>query len=456
MIKKILLQQREYFLSNQTLSIEFRKNALKKLKASMFVYKQDLIDAFAKDYNKCKFDVIGTEFCMVTSEIDYMLKNLNKLSKVKKVRTSLLNFPSKGRILPQPLGIVLIMSPWNYPLQLSLSPLVGAIAAGNTSVVKPSNYCPNVANVIAKILQVFDEKYIATVIGGREKNSELLEQKFDLIFFTGGESVGKLVMKKAAENLTPVCLELGGKTPCIVDKTADLLLAAKRIVWGKFLNAGQTCVSPDFLYVDKEIKDELCKNILMWIKKFYYPNGKLNSDFTHIINDKHVERLQNLIDPNKVLCGGVVQGRAFEPTIMDNVNWNDTIMQEEIFGPILPILTYDNLQNAVNKIRNMSKPLALYFFSQNKQNIQYILNNCHFGGGCINDTVMHLTNDKLPFGGVGESGIGSYHGKKSFETFSHFKSIFIKGKLEINIKFPPYNEKKFNLVTMFTKTRDKK
>lgn len=449
-MKEIIEKQRAFFYSGCTLDVSFRLEQLRKLKQSMEDHQQEIIEAFKKDYNKCEFDVYATEYGMVLAELDYMLKHLKKLVRPKKVRTSITNFPSKGKIFPHPYGVVLIMSPWNYPLQLTLAPLVGALAAGNTAVVKPSNYSSNVSLVISKILDVFDDEYVTTVLGGREQNQQLLDQHFDYIFFTGGDVVGRLVMEKASKNLTPVSLELGGKSPCIVDETADLDIAAKRIAWGKFLNAGQTCVAPDYVLAHKSIYNELLEKIKKNVEAFYYTNGTLNNDFPYIINDRHVERLMGLIDQDKLFYGGKKEGRQIEPTILANVTYDDPVMQEEIFGPILPVLSFESLDEVIKDRHRLDKPLAFYIFSNSRANIDKLINNCTFGGGCINDTIMHLTNENLPFGGVGKSGMGSYHGKKSFETFSHFRSVLIKGRLEINIKYPPYNSKKMKLMKKFT------
>ncbi|KAI4453720.1 aldehyde dehydrogenase [Holotrichia oblita] len=408
------------------------------------------------DLNKCEFDVIATELGMVNLEIKHMLKNLNKLTRRKRVRNNLLNFPAKSYVYQEPYGVALIMSPWNYPLQLSLVPLIGAVAAGNTVVLKPSDYSHNVAKAIKKVLSVFDDKYISVVLGGREQNAELLDNKFDFIFFTGGETVGRLVMEKASKYLTPVLLELGGKSPCIVDKDADINLAAKRIVWGKFLNCGQTCVAPDYVYAHKDIKPALIEKFKFYIQKFYYKNGVLNEDFANIINDKHAERLKGLIDKDKVVFGGKQTGRRIEPVILDNVTFSDAVMCEEIFGPILPVLEFEDIETVVSKLNGLEKPLAFYYFSENKKNAEKIINSLSFGGGCVNDCIMHLTNSKLPFGGIGKSGMGSYHGKKSFEAFSHAKSIFVKGKLELNVKYPPYTKGKLRIVKLITRTKKQK
>ena len=328
MIESIIKKQRDYFNSSETLSYLFRINSLKLLKEQLYKYQFKLQEAFIKDYNKQEFDFIATEFSMVIMELNYMIKHLKKFMKIKKVKSNLINFPSKGYIYKEPYGVTLIMSPWNYPLQLSITPLIGAIACGNTVVLKPSQYSYNVSLVIKEMLEVFDEKYIYVCLGGREVNQSLLDQRFDYIFFTGGEVVGKLVMEKASKYLTPITLELGGKSPCIVDKDADLKLASKRIVWGKYLNAGQTCVAPDYLLIHSSIKEQWLEVAKNFIEKFYYTDGKLNEDFVKIVNSKNLERLQGLIDEKKVVFGGKVDGERLEPTILDGVTKEDKIMQE--------------------------------------------------------------------------------------------------------------------------------
>lgn len=450
-MENIVEEQRKYFKTGKTLPYQFRLEQLKKLKASIISHENDLYKSFKEDYNKSVFDVYTTEYALVLSELDYQIKHLKKLMKVKSVRTSIINFPSKGKIVPSPYGTVLIMSPWNYPFQLSFSPLVGAMAAGNTAIVKPSNYTPKTSLVIEQILSVFDPKYITTVKGGREENKKLLDSHFDYIFFTGSTIVGKLVMEKASKYLTPVSLELGGKSPCIVTETADLKMAAKRIVWGKFINAGQTCIAPDYIICHESIKDEFEKLAIEQIKKFYYSNDVLTSDFPFIINEKHFERINGLINKEKVVFGGKTNGRTIEPTVLDNVSYEDSVMSMEIFGPILPILTYKNINDVKSDINSKATPLSFYIFSKNKSEVNMMLNEVQFGGACVNETIMHITNDKLPFGGMAESGMGSYHGKHTFETFTHFKSVLIKGKNEINMKYPPKSEKDIKKVMKLMK-----
>lgn len=453
-IKEIVDFQREYFYSGKTLDVNVRLNNLRKLKSLMYKYRIMLNEAFITDYNKSEFDVLGTEFFITIEEIDFMIKHVKKLAKAKKVGTAIVNFPSKGYLLQEPYGVALIVAPWNYPLQLTICPLVGAIAAGNTVVLKPSNYCPTVSQVLYKMLGEFDQGLISVVLGGRKENTELFDQRFDFIFFTGGDVVGRLLMAKAAANLTPVALELGGKSPAIIDEDADLNVAAKRLAWGKFLNAGQTCVAPDHFYVHKNVKDEFVKKLIEVVKQYYYHDGKLDGDFPFIINDKHVERITGLIQADKVVFGGKINGRQLEPTIMVDVKETDPVMQEEIFGPVLPILTFDNLNELLEMQKRKEKPLAFYYFSKNKAKAQRIMQLMPYGGGCINDSIMHLTNDKLPFGGVGRSGMGHYHGKESFYTFSHQKSVLVKGKQELNVKYPPVTKSKLKMFKFLAKVKD--
>jgi aldehyde dehydrogenase (NAD+) len=453
-IKEIVDFQREYFYSGKTLDVNVRLNNLRKLKSLMYKYRIMLNEAFITDYNKSEFDVLGTEFFITIEEIDFMIKHVKKLAKAKKVGTAIVNFPSKGYLLQEPYGVALIVAPWNYPLQLTICPLVGAIAAGNTVVLKPSNYCPTVSQVLYKMLGEFDQGLISVVLGGRKENTELFDQRFDFIFFTGGDVVGRLLMAKAAANLTPVALELGGKSPAIIDEDADLNVAAKRLAWGKFLNAGQTCVAPDHFYVHKNVKDEFVKKIIEVVKQYYYHDGNLDGDFPFIINDKHVERITGLIQADKLVFGGKINGRQLEPTIMVDVKETDPVMQEEIFGPVLPILTFDNLNELLEMQKRKEKPLAFYYFSKNKAKAQRIMQLMPYGGGCINDSIMHLTNDKLPFGGVGRSGMGHYHGKESFYTFSHQKSVLVKGKQELNVKYPPVTKGKLKMFKFLAKVKD--
>lgn len=453
-IQEIVSRQREYYFSGATLPVEKRIITLKKIKSLLYENRSEINKAFMDDYNKCEMDVTSTEFYMVIAEIDYLLKHIRKLAKPKKVRPSIANFPSKGFLINEPYGVVLIVSPWNYPLQLTLAPLVGAIAAGNTVVVKPSNYAKNVSAIMAKIFSAFDPSYISFVLGGREQNQLLFEQTFDYIFFTGGQVVGKLLMTKAAEHLTPVSLELGGKSPAIIDEDADLDLAARRLAWAKFLNAGQTCVAPDHFIVHEKVHDEFVRLLLKYIKEFFYVNGKLTHNFPYVINDKHVEMLQALIQPEKLIWGGKIPfGRALEPTVLDHATYQDPSMQEEIFGPILPILTFSSLEDLLNEQIRRPKPLAFYYFSKNIRKAKRVMGRMSYGGGCINQAIMHMTSDSMPFGGVGRSGMGSYHGEMSFRTFSHQKSVLVKKKAELKVLYPPYTEKKLNVIKLLAGIR---
>lgn len=452
-ISKFVENQRKYFLNDYPKDINFRLDILKQIKGKLFEYQQEILEAFVKDFNKCEFDVISTELSMIILEINYFLKNLKKLVKPKKVKGNLINFPSKSYIYKEPYGVTLIIAPWNYPLQLSLLPLVDSIASGNTVILKPSEISYNVSKVLEKMFSSFDERIIKVINGDKEVAGELLNQRFDLIFYTGNETVGKIVMEKASKHLTPVILELGGKSPCIIDKEVNLKQTVQRITWGKFVNAGQTCVAPDYILVHKNLHKEFIQETVKQIKENYYIDKEIRKDFTHIINERHLNRLLRLIEKEKVIFGGNHQDNLLEPTILDNVTFEDLVMQEEIFGPIIPIIEYQNLDELINILKTKEKPLALYIFSNNKNNINKVISNLSFGGGCINDVIMHLTNDHLPFGGIGNSGMGRYHGKYSFDAFTHEKSIFKKGKIELQVKYPPYTNKKLKLVKSFTKIK---
>ena len=455
MIEEIVQKQRAYYFEGHTRSLDARREVLRKLRKILLDMHQDIYDAFKLDYNKCEFDVISTEYSLVIQEIDFMLHHLKKFMKPRRVATSLVNIVSSGYIYKEPYGVTLVMSPWNYPLQLAMVPVVAALAAGNTVVLKPSKYAWNVSLVLQKIASNFDPRLFSVVVGGREENQALLNQKFDFIFFTGGDDVGRVVLEKASVHLTPVILELGGKSPCIVMEDADIDMAAKRITWGKYLNAGQTCVAPDHIYVRESIKAAFISRVIEYIQAFYYHDGHISEDFPSIINDKHIERLAGLIDKNKVVFGGYInkEKRLIEPTIMDNVTYDDAIMGEEIFGPIMPILTFTKVDDLLEIFKSRDKPLAFYLFTKNQKEAHRIMNLVSYGGGCINDTIMHLTNDKLPFGGIGRSGMGSYHGQKSFEAFSHEKSVLKKQKMELQLKYPPYNEKKKSFIKWFFKLK---
>jgi len=451
-IKKIVENQREYFKSGQTLELSFRMEQLKKLKTSIKLYEKELFDSFMQDLNKSEYDVIMTELMLVNSELSHMIKNLNKYTKTKKVGVSILNPFSKGRIVPEPYGTVLVVSPWNYPFQLALIPVIGAIAAGNTVVLKPSSSTPNVSSTIKKILSVFDEKYIAVITGSREESSGLFSERFDLAFFTGGKSAGTELYKSMSENLTPCVLELGGKSPAIIDFDADLEIAAKRCVWAKFLNAGQTCVAPDYFLVHETIKDKFIELVKQEIKTRYYLEEVLTPSFVSIVNERQKERIKKLIDYNKVVMGGEFDGLTLAPTVMDNVCEDDLVMQEEVFGPIFPIVPFTALKEELDKLAKKEKPLALYYFSTDIEKQSMVMTTAHFGGGCINDCILHLTEANLPFGGVGASGMGSYHGKKTFDTFTHYKSVLVNNtKINMSLKFMPYTRRKLKFLRWFAK-----
>ena len=444
-IKLITKKQKLLYETGKTKDINFRIESLKKLSKAIKTNENEIMEALRLDLNKSKFEAYATEIGIVLEEINFMIKNMKRLLKPKRVRTPLTQFPSVSKIYKEPYGSVLIMAPWNYPFQLSIAPLVGAIASGNCAVIKPSNYALATSSIIKKIIEEnFDESYVAVVEGGREANQNLLNNKFDLIFFTGSIPVGKIVMEKAAQNLTPVVLELGGKSPCIVDKTADIKMAAKRIAWGKGLNAGQTCVAPDYLLVHKDVKEAFTTELKNNIEKFYGKKPENNTQFPKIINKKHFERLNGLIKTGDIIHGGNSNGKSNQIgfTLMGNVTWEDPIMQEEIFGPILPIIVYEDLDEVVRLLNTKPKPLALYIFTKSKQVENKIINNISYGGGCVNDTVVHLATSYMGFGGVGDSGMGTYHGKSSIDTFSHSKSIMKKSNLiDIPVRYAPYGNK---------------
>ena len=452
----ILEEQRKFFLSGETLPIKFRKQMLKKLYASVVFHKEEILSALTSDLGKSDFEGFMCEVGLSLTEISYMIKNVKKFAKEKTVITPLAQFASRSYKKPCPYGNTLIMSPWNYPFLLSIEPLANAIAAGNTAILKPSAYSPATSKIVEKILsECFEKKFVAVVTGGRQENAALLEQKFDFVFFTGSQAVGKEVLRHTAENLTPAILELGGKSPCIIDKSAKIKLATKRVVFGKYLNCGQTCVAPDYILCHKDIKDEFVKEVKIQIEKQYGKNPLENSDYGKIINQKHFERVSSLINAEKVVHGGKTnpQTQQIEPTVLDNVTWDDAVMQEEIFGPIMPILTYENLDQVIADLQKKQKPLALYFFSQNKKNIKAVTEKVSYGGGCINDTIIHLATSEMGFGGVGESGMGSYHGKTGFDAFSHTKSIVDKKTwMDLPMRYQPYDRKiNGKLLKMFLK-----
>jgi aldehyde dehydrogenase (NAD+) len=444
-IKGLLAKQRTFFDSGQTKDIAFRKEALAALYDILRQSEGKVLDALGQDLSKSAYEGYMTEFGIILEEIRFFKKQLSKWARPRRVRTHLFQFPASSYIYPEPYGICLIMSPWNYPFQLVMGPLIGSIAAGNCSVAKPSEYTPRTAGVIGEIIgQQFDPEYIAVVEGDAQVSSALLHEPFDYIFFTGSQTIGKLVMAAAARHLTPVTLELGGKSPCIVDRGVDLDRTARRIVSGKFINAGQTCIAPDYLLVHRSVKTELTNRIQFHIRQFYGEDPRQSPDYPRIINDKHFKSLAEFLTTGNIISGGQTdrQQLYIAPTLLDHIGWDDPIMQDEIFGPLLPVIGYDDLSEAISRVRKLPRPLALYFFSNNRQHQERILKEISFGGGCINDTLLYFASPYLPFGGVGSSGIGSYHGKASFDTFSHPKGILKKPLgFDIPLRYPPFKNK---------------
>ena len=442
-IDEILVKQKEFYDIGLTFPVKFRIDMLKKLYKSVKDNEDAINKALKADLGKSDFEGFMCEVGLCLGEISYMIKNVKKFARRKIVYTPIPQFASVSYTEPTPYGNVLIMSPWNYPFLLTIDPLCNAIAAGNTAVVKPSAYSPETSKVIAKIIgDCFPPEYVAVIEGGRRENAALLDKKFNMVFFTGSQNVGKEVLRKCAEHLTPAVLELGGKSPCIVDSSAKIKLAAKRIVFGKFLNCGQTCVAPDYIFCDKSVKDELVEEIKKQIKKQYGEKPLENPDYGKIVNEKHFERITGLIEERKVVIGGKSSKDSLqiEPTVMDNVTFDDAVMGEEIFGPVLPILTYNKLSDVITLLQGKDKPLALYIFSENKKNIKTITRRLSFGGGCVNDCVIHLATSCMGFGGVGESGMGAYHGQTGFEAFSHTKSIVDKKTfMDLPMRYQPYN-----------------
>lgn len=453
-ILNIVAKQRENLVNSPLKNYKNRIELLKLLHKNITEMQEEIFDALKKDLNKSKEESYMTEVGLVLSELSYMIKHCKKFSKPKRVGTPLAHFHAKSYKMPCPYGMVLIISPWNYPFMLSVEPLVDAITAGNSVVLRPSSLSPNVSAVIEKLIQkTFNPEQVCVILGSREDCDLLLEQDFDYIFYTGSTRVGKMVMQKASEHFTPVTLEMGGKSPCIVDDTANIELSAKRIVFGKFLNAGQTCVAPDYVYCAKSVKDKLVNEIKKQIILQYTTDPIRNNNFPKIINEKRFDTLLNIMEKDKVVFGGKYNKELLkiEPTIVD-ATFDDKIMQEEIFGPILPIITFDNLDEAINKINSYLKPLALYVFSTSKQNENKVLNNCDFGGGCVNDTIMHIANSNFGFGGVKQSGMGAYHGKVGFDTFTHYKSIIDKKNwIDMPMRYQPMNKLKYFLIKFFLK-----
>lgn len=441
----LIKQQDAYFRAGGTKSISFRKKVLRDLKHLIINRENDILDALYKDLAKPKFEAYTAEIGMVIRELDYFIHYLSSLSKPEQVQSTILNFPSKEYIYKDPYGRVLIIAPWNYPFQLTITPLIGAVAAGNCVVCKPSELSQNTSKLLSSLIdEVFDKSHVCVVEGGVEESSYMLKQQWDLIFFTGSTKVGKIVLAKAAEHLCPVILELGGKSPVIVNHDSNIAQAAKSIIWAKIFNAGQTCIAPDYVYVDHRCKDELIACLIKEIEKALGENPKSSPDYARIINDTHFNRLIGLLDQEALVYGGNYDAieKYIQPSILTPKSWNDKVMKEEIFGPILPVLTFENLEELIEHINTKPKPLAAYYYGAKKRDQEYVLNHLYFGGGCINDALSHVTSKSMAFGGVGHSGMGSYKGKKSFDCFSHQKSVLKKGVwLDIPLRYAPYKNK---------------
>ena len=444
-MREITAPIRKYFKTGETRNVKFRIKQLKALKKALLQYDEKIIEALHDDLNKSSFEAVMTETGIVQEEINYYIKNLKKLARPKKVKVPLTLMPGKSEIYSEPYGVVLIISPWNYPVQLTLYPLIAAIAAGNCAVVKLSEFSENTSRVLAHLIsETFPSEYVRAVRGDAVTGAALLLERYDYIFFTGNQNVGKIVMKSASANLTPVTLELGGKSPCIIDYTADIKDAAKKIVWGKSLNAGQTCVAPDYILCHSRVKKELISALIAECSMIYGAHTSEHEDFPKIISKKHFERSLRLIDTSKIVYGGTVDipSLKIDFTIMDNVTFNDRIMQEEIFAPILPVIEYTNIDDMIEELKEQDKPLALYLFTKDKNIEEKVISSISFGGGAVNDVLIHITNPNAPFGGVGASGMGAYHGKYSFETFSHQKHIYKKYSFFDNkLRFFPKKDK---------------
>jgi aldehyde dehydrogenase (NAD+) len=454
-IHQLVQKQREYFGTGVTLPLAFRAKALKTLLAAIENRESEIQTALQADLGKSASESYMCEIGLVKSEIRYMLRHLKSFAAEKRVPTPLAQFVSRSYVKPSPRGNVLIMSPWNYPFLLTVEPLVDALAAGNTAVVKPSAYSPCTSKVVEKLLQeCYSQEYVAVVTGGRAENTCLLNAPFDYIFFTGSKAVGKEVLAHAAPRLTPCTLELGGKSPCIVDASAKINLAARRIVFGKFLNCGQTCVAPDYILCDASVREKLIQAIKKEIRRQYGEHPLENPNYGRIVNEKHFQRLCSLMNQDQMVWGGENDPDSLRiaPTVMTEVDWTDPVMEEEIFGPILPILTYESLEQAVEKVNEEPTPLALYMFSEDKKHIRYVTERASFGGGCVNDTIIHLATSAMGFGGCGESGMGAYHGRRGFEAFSHRKSIVDKKTfLDLPMRYQPYQGWKDKLVKIFVR-----
>ena len=444
-IDRIVEKQRAFFATGTTLNVNYRVAALKKLRQALQENEAAIAEALRADLGKSAEESYMCETGIVLGEISYMLRHIRSFAKEQTVLTPLAQFASRSYKKPMPYGVTLIMSPWNYPLMLTLDPLVDAIAAGNTAVLKPSAYSPATSKLLKELIgELYPEEYVAVITGGREENSYLLEKKFDYIFFTGSKTVGRLVLEKAARHLTPVTLELGGKSPCIIDSSAKLELAARRIVFGKFLNCGQTCVAPDYILCHRSVKERFVECLKAEIRRQYGSDYLENPLYGKIISRKHFDRIAGLIDAEKVVIGGHYDAAS------QKVTWEDKVMGEEIFGPVLPILTYENLEDVIGTVNSHDKPLALYIYAEDQQVIKAVTSRCSFGGGCVNDCIIHIATSNMGFGGVGESGMGSYHGKTGFDTFTHYKSIVDKKTwMDLPMRYQPYTTLGDRLIHMF-------
>ena len=454
-IRKTVALQKSYFQCGFTRNVAFRQAELDKLFNAVKEFEPEIAAALQADLGKSKFESFATEIGMVLDDIAFMCRHVAGFSARKRAGVSKNNFPARGYIYPEPYGSVLIFSAWNYPFQLMMGPLAAAIAAGNCAVLKPAEQAPATAEVIFKIItRLFEPQYIAVFPGSVHIAQELLAEKFDYIFFTGSSSVGKSVMHAAANHLTPVTLELGGKSPCIVDADANIALAAKRIVWGKFLNAGQTCVAPDYLYVHTSVKAPLLEKMKHYIREFYGEDPAASPDYPRIVNEKHFNRIAALMNCGQIVCGGEkdLAKRYIAPTIIDGVTVNDPVMQEEIFGPVLPVIQFEEIHAVIDFVNSRPRPLALYYFSGSKINKKLLVSRIPAGGMCVNETVTHLINSSMPFGGVGESGMGAYHGKAGFDTFTHYKPVMIKSNLfDIPLRYPPFSDWKLKILRLLSK-----
>ena len=452
-IAAVIQRQRTYFATGATLSVKFRMTTLRKLRQSLLEHEREIAAALQADLGKSGEESYMCEIGMTVNEITHMLRHIRSYAKEQRVATPLAQFASRSFRKPSPYGVTLIMSPWNYPILLTLGPLVDALAAGNTAVVKPSAYALATGEIIRNLLEeLFAPEYVAVITGGRAENTRLLEEKFDYIFFTGSKGVGQTVLEKAAKHLTPATLELGGKSPCIVDGSADLKLAARRIVFGKYLNCGQTCVAPDYVLCHSSVKEKILPLLREELQRQYGTDFRTNPTYGKIVNEKHFDRLLGLIDAEKVFAGGRSDRESLkiEPTILYNVTWKDAVMGEEIFGPIMPILTFETIDEVIETVNGGDKPLALYIFSEDKAVTDRVLSRCTFGGGCVNDTIIHLATSNMGFGGVGESGMGAYHGKTGFDTFTHYKSVVDKKTwMDLPMRYQPYQKTYQKIIRLF-------